>query len=246
MLCAKCGKDVPAVPVADDPHAVQCLHCGTLAVVDVDETSTTARRGANRSSAKVIQRVEQAYPIEPPPRIWDEDDVDRQETISAPSDTGGSLDSVPPLSSHRMRPRATSRPSSGRFCWLLLSLGVALFTCGACLIGYSLLGESEALWDLGAPLVLAGQATFLVGLVLQLDVIWQQNKDTSRALRALDQRLSRSDQSPAEVAPQPVALTETAVSLHSGTTAVAAPHVALRDLQGRLEAFGSRLSRRES
>ena len=43
MLCAKCGKDVPAVPVADDPHAVQCLHCGTLAVIDVDEMSTTAR-----------------------------------------------------------------------------------------------------------------------------------------------------------------------------------------------------------
>ena len=42
----------------------------------------------------------------------------------------------------------------------------------------------NALWDLGAPLVLAGQATFLVGLVLQLDVIWQQNKDTSRALRS--------------------------------------------------------------
>lgn len=64
-----------------------------------------------------------------------------------------------------------------------------MFTCGAVLIAWSFNQGQQSLWNVGAPLALAGQVAFLVGLVLQLDVLWQQTSLTSQAIQELDHRL---------------------------------------------------------
>ena len=74
--------------------------------------------------------------------------------------------------------------------WIILSLGAALFSCGAALVAWSFGEDRQDLWNIGAPMALAGQAAFLIGLVLQLDIIWQESKQTGRRLDELDQRVS--------------------------------------------------------
>jgi hypothetical protein len=151
---------------------------------------------------------------------------------------------APELASPSVEQRSAKSPRSNGFCWLLLSLGVALFTCGAGLIGYSFLGEREALWDLGTPLVLAGQATFLVGLVLQLDVIWQQSKEANQTLHDLDQRLGPWKEPTAGPLSGAVSVADSIGRIHPADGGVAPPHLALRDLQGRLETVGTQLTGR--
>ena len=53
--------------------------------------------------------------------------------------------------------------------WAILSLGLAVFACGAVLLGWSLIGERDDLWPIGMPLAILGQAGSILGLILQLD-----------------------------------------------------------------------------
>ena len=253
MWCAKCRKDAPAVPSRDDPDAIQCLLCGAKSVLASDLSASGGAPAAD-ASAQVVHRVESACPIEPPPRIAEAGDWETPagRTARVPSTAPVAcptrdLASILPRTAPRSLDRSSiHRPRSNAVCWLLLTLGIALFACGASLIGYSFLGEREALWDLGTPLVLAGQATFLVGLVLQLDVIWQQSRDTHRTLRQLDQRLSPPKELSTGPVPRSISATDVNGGVHPGNRAVAAPHLALRELKGRLETIGNQLTGQRS
>jgi hypothetical protein len=252
MWCAKCGQDVPAVPLKDDLQALQCLRCGSLvpAAAGFVSTSADAQRTRDHRPREVIDRVESNCPIEPPPVIaedgvWEvglpvsESEIER---IRRRSHAAEGHRPLVPIQSRIARRRSTAR--SNRSCWLLLGLGLAVFTCGAFLIGYSLLGERDELWDVGAPLVLVGQATFLMGLVLQLDVLWQQSKETDQTLRDLDKRLNTAQLAPSARPSTPV---DTSLSrIHSAPQGIAGPHLALRNLKGRLDAFGARLGKHQS
>ena len=69
--------------------------------------------------------------------------------------------------------------------WFLLCTGLATITCGAVLIGGSFSHNRSELWDIGFPLVMCGQIMFLVGLVLQMDVICAHGKRASDAPTSL-------------------------------------------------------------
>ncbi len=249
MWCARCGQDVPAVASKEDPHAVRCLRCSehpdrVNAPADPIEQPTNDGRSADR-----IRHVENSYPIDPPPRIACEDDWDESWSNDRSHPQPGYRKARQrgthqhlPLIQTTVAPRRRTNPRSNRLCWLLLGFGVAFFSCGALLIANSLLGEREELWDLGAPLVLAGQATFLIGLVLQLDILWQQSSTASQTLADLDQRLSQQDSHPRDQRSGASTGPETTAHIHSDPESIAGPHLMLRDLQGRLEAFGTRLS----
>ena len=73
--------------------------------------------------------------------------------------------------------------------WLLLSFGLASFFCGAALLTWSLFGNRPDLWTMGVPITLAGQVGLLLGVVLALDRLGHQNRQTVDRLGRLDERL---------------------------------------------------------
>jgi hypothetical protein len=131
----------------------------------------------------------------------------------------------------------TRRQRSHWLQWTILSLGVALFSCGATLVAWSFGDDHHHLWNVGAPMALAGQAAFLIGLVLQLEVIWQQSKQTSRRLENLDQRVS----------PFPSSALSTPQTLESsggvGQTSSPDAESLLKELKGQLDQMATRLMR---
>jgi hypothetical protein len=60
-------------------------------------------------------------------------------------------------------------PRGHSIAWLILSVSLAVFSCGSVLLVWSLIGQREDLWPVGLPLALIGQAGLMVGVVLQLD-----------------------------------------------------------------------------
>ena len=64
------------------------------------------------------------------------------------------------------------------------------FVCGAVLSGLSFAAGQGELWNVGLPMVLTGQAALLLGLVFQLEGLWQSNRQTTRTLDELDSQLS--------------------------------------------------------
>ena len=86
-------------------------------------------------------------------------------------------------------------------------------------------------------MALAGQAAFLIGLVLQLEVIWQQSKQTHRRLDELDQRVSPYAGSALTTPPT----LDASSGLRAG--AAADPDSLLSELKGRLDRMATRLVR---
>jgi len=130
------------------------------------------------------------------------------------------------------------RPKSHLLAWLILSIGLATFACGAVLLGWSFAGERDDLWPLGLPLALIGQAGLIIGLVLQLDGLWQSNRRTAETLSQLDGELSR-------VRHATTLLTTTknasAQSFYAHMAEGANPQLLLADLKGQLDLLAQQM-----
>lgn len=72
--------------------------------------------------------------------------------------------------------------------WILLSVGLSAFTCGAVLCTWGLLDARDDLWNIGLPILLFSQAALLIGLVLQLD-----SRGTAKAGSAEENEAGRSE-----------------------------------------------------
>ena len=90
---------------------------------------------------------------------------------------------------YRVGSANTEQPRGHVIAWLILSLGLAVFACGVVLLGWSLIGGRADLWPVGLPLTLIGQAGLILGLILQLDGLWQTSRKTEAALCELDGEL---------------------------------------------------------
>lgn len=87
---------------------------------------------------------------------------------------------------------AASRPSEGvlpLLSWTALSLGIMALVCGGILLGWSAVSGRQDLWSIGMPIVLGGQVGLLVGLVLQLDRLWNDTRSTVVKLDHVDDQL---------------------------------------------------------
>lgn len=84
--------------------------------------------------------------------------------------------------------RSKSQPASS-IPWLVLALGLAVFVCGAALIGMSLASHNGRLWDVGLPMVLGGQMAVLAAVIWQQEAVWQGNRATFLALHTMDEQV---------------------------------------------------------
>jgi len=73
--------------------------------------------------------------------------------------------------------------------WLSLSLGTASFVCGAILLVWAFSSGQSSLWTAGLPAVILGQVAILVGVALQLDRLWRENRAANAKLNTVGEQL---------------------------------------------------------
>ena len=245
MWCATCETERLFAPDAEDPAVLVCVQCH-MNRAPQSGSSTIRWDGPHTENSSVEEIHDDVCMIEPPPVLDDAVDWHPGHVALRPAFQGSPPS--PHLSHDNLAASALQTPSrpkafrrrSSILCWALLMLGVALFACGGSLIGYSLLGDRGELWSLGTPLALAGQAAFLIGLILQLDVIWYQSRQTSRNVSHLDDRLTKMQDAPEEQGELPEA--KMAHRFYQDMAQGANPQLLLRDLKGQLELLANRLS----
>lgn len=136
---------------------------------------------------------------------------------------------------------SSSPPRFAGLAWATLSIGVMCFVCGGVLLGWSALTGRQSLWSLGLPLTLIGQAGLILGLVLQLETLWQTNRATSNTLDQLDGELN-------ELRHSTTLLTQShsnpSQSFYLHMAEGASPHLLLADLKGQLDLLSQQMSKR--
>lgn len=121
----------------------------------------------------------------------------------------------------------------------MLSLGLMTFVCGGVLLGWSLLSGRGELWSLGLPLILAGQASLIVGLVFQLDGLSQSNRETSQTLEELDDQLHDLQHATTMLG---TTHSGGARSFYAHMAEGASPQMLLTDLKGQMDLLAVRLA----
>jgi hypothetical protein len=124
--------------------------------------------------------------------------------------------------------------------WTGLSLGTMTFACGAMLLGWSLVSQRQELWSLGLPIALGGQVALLVGLVLQLDRLWQESRHAAAKLDDVDQRL---DELKTTTTMLGTVHGSHGSAFYSHMASGASPQLLLADLKGQLDLLAVKIAK---
>jgi hypothetical protein len=122
-----------------------------------------------------------------------------------------------------------------------MSIGLMGFCCGGVLLGWSFLAGRADLWNLGIPIAVGGQIALLIGLVLQLERIWQNNRYAVEKLDEVDERLADMHHSQALLQ---VNHGSAAQAFYAHMADGANPSMLLADLKGQLDLLAVKLSER--
>ena len=180
---------------------------------------------------RYVERLAAAWRDAPPPA----------DSFQLPVHQAGETESVRTSQSAALPEGTAAKPRFASLAWASLSIGVMCFVCGGVLLAWSAITGRADLWSLGLPLTLAGQAGLIVGLVLQLETLWQTNRATSQTLQSLDGEihelrhsttlLTQSHSSPSK-------------SFYLHLAEGASPHLLLADLKGQLDLLSEQMSKR--
>lgn len=247
MWCSHCQQDVPGIAIPEDGHRLGCARCRGLLRNQSKPEHLPATASDEAPAA--------ALPKSPPALDdWTLDDdlaavtrMMRTLRIDAPSarvPSETSQPAIPLAMAAQPRPVASVAPPRAPrrgqlFAWPALMLGMMAFTCGGVLLSWSFATGRGDLWTYGMPAVLAGQGLLVLGLVLQLEGLWQSNRDTRETLDGLDREL-------AELRHTTAVLTTThsapGQSFYAHMAEGASPHLLLADVKGQLDVIAMRLA----
>jgi hypothetical protein len=135
--------------------------------------------------------------------------------------------------------KTTEKRRPAILAWAIMSLGLMSFVCGGVLLAWSFLGHRNDLWGLGMPITLVGQFGLLLGLVLQLDHLWQASRHTADTLNAVDDRLSEINHATTLLR---ATHSSPAQSFYTHLAEGAHPHLLLADLKGQLDLLSTKMS----
>ncbi len=140
----------------------------------------------------------------------------------------------------RKRQRPAGRRSSGALAWTALAMGTMVLVCGAMLLVWAVVADRGELWAIGLPAAFVGQVVLLVGLVLQLDRLWRDNRSAAARLKHVDVQLH-------ELRTTTTLMGTSGASpggaFYSHLAGGAGPHLLLNDLKGQLDLLAVKLSR---
>jgi hypothetical protein len=199
--------------------------------LDPDLRSFRKARSASRIAQLPPEPVAQSYRFDVPPAI---------PTAWPPHAASMYEMPIPP----QYGPEAERRDSAKRgswFAWSVTSLGLMAFTCGGVLLAWSYAVGRADLWNLGIPITVVGQIGLLVGLVLQLERIWQNNRYAVEKLDEVDEHLADIRHSHSLLR---VNHSSAAQAFYTHMAEGANPSMLLADLKGQLDLLAVRLSER--
>ena len=140
-----------------------------------------------------------------------------------------------------MAPQAVSVTERGvRFvAWTAVCIGLMALICGAALLGWGYYGGRGELWAIGIPIAAAGQIALVVGLILQLDGLWQSYRQNAQDLGVLNYRLSDLRQTTTMAnPPQSIPASPYHVPVADSTSTQAT----LADIKGRLDQISAKVA----
>lgn len=141
------------------------------------------------------------------------------------------------------KPRGIGSTLKSFAAWTAICLGLMAFACGGVLLGLSVLGERGELWSLGVPITLVGQVALLVGLCLQLDRLWSENRDTAQRIGEMDEQLDELRQSTRLLGTPYHSASQ---SFYAHLSEGASPKMLLSDLKGQIDLLALRMSQEEN
>jgi hypothetical protein len=270
MWCSHCQQDVPAVASRDGTSALRCVRCETLLAGTLSSSTGSSSTGSPASppvpegiaplatlpeqatieqllqpplpqddwqleaELRYVERLAQAWrnapPSEPLPLPGESAAMQRAEKSHAQNEQA-----------HDSISNKQPKPRFANLAWTSLSLGVMTFVCGGVLLAWSAIAHRTDLWSIGLPLTLFGQAGLILGLVLQLETLWQTNRATSQTLESLDGEIN-------ELRHSTTLLTQSrsspSQSFYLHLSEGASPHLLLADLKGQLDLLSEQMSKR--
>ncbi len=253
--------------IASSDDMACCARCGRVAELADSEMETTSVEAISEMSEWGLEldavTTESSTAVADPPLLSDDWALD-EEFRRLQSRYGKNANSLPggatteslglaawnttSPAQHKqlLRNRHTAatvaqRRRNSTVAWLILSLGLMSFVCGGMLLGWSLLAGRNELWNLGMPMALAGQFGLLLGLILQLDSLWQANRHTADTLDHVDHRLQEIDH-----ATKILRTTHSgpAQSFYAHMASGANPQLLLADLKGQLDLLAVKMAQR--
>jgi len=123
--------------------------------------------------------------------------------------------------------------------WLLIALGLATFVCGSVLLGWAFIADRGDLWSLGLPLALAGQASLILGLVMQLEGLWRSTRQTDQTLSELDSQLHQLRHATTMLS---TTHSSPAQSFYVHMAEGASPQLLMADLKGQLDLLAQQMA----
>ena len=243
MWCKLCRQDVPAF-LSGDKRNLCCPRCGGAIGVDrpkATDQSTALDSWELDEQLRHIGRVlntakEKDHPPEP---------IERREAIRIDLPHAGPPERhLPATSPDKPRRARGARRAAGSsvFTWPALLLGTMCFACGGILLGWALLAGRQELSAIGWPVALGGQVALLLGLVLQIARLGDDNRVAAAKLNEVDDQLSElkttttllgTSQGPA------------AGVFYSHFTGGASPQLLLTDLKSQLDLLAVKIAREE-
>jgi hypothetical protein len=261
MWCSSCQQDVPAIGVASSGQ----LHCGKCGAVLASKhtggsagerekkephfgyQATPADNEAFEKRLAAVALVDDDWTLEAELRGV-------QRLLSSlkphPGVATGLQDEPRPHCSpatsatitNDARPGSIQPPRSHAAAWTILSLGLAVFACGAVLLVWSLVARRTDLWPIGMPLALLGQAALVLGVVLQLDGLWHSSRRTAAALSELDGELKNVRQATTLLSSTHSAPGQ---SFYLHLAEGASPQLLLADLKGQMDLLAQQMARQK-
>ncbi|HEV3137806.1 MAG TPA: hypothetical protein VGZ26_07870 [Pirellulales bacterium] len=240
ICCARCGAELSADEGPAARHAVGLAESAAKGL-DLSAPQPSASAYQSFDEWEIDQSVRHLQA-----RVGNSKRADRvsartEPTVELPSDwrIHGSHPDVDGPHKHKSRVGGSSSPLA----WFVLSLGLMAFACGSALVIWSCVEQRPELWSFGLPVAVAGQVGLLLGLILQLERIWQSSRYAVRKLEQVDSQLHHLERTATMLN---VTHSSAAQAFYAHMADEANPQMLLADLKGQIDLLAISMSKRSA
>ncbi|MEZ6073826.1 MAG: hypothetical protein R3C10_26990 [Pirellulales bacterium] len=208
MWCSECRQEVPAI-AATSSGALACARCGRKCESWPGGETSSLLEEIPGDAWTELTGWQSSDDLGQIGRMLEEDaqrssQRSRPQTVASAKrrhDVGGDDDSASigwqagwVAEEHRATSLTVAPPKrrpAARSIGPIILLSMMTVACGGSLLVWSVIRGRADLWDLGFPIALAGQIGLAVGVVLQLERIWLENRHLDGKLDAVNTQVKQ-------------------------------------------------------